>query len=512
MIPHMLRRAAYARGCMTGKAHAAVCSLAAVCALAAIAIPVGAAYAQANAQVVPTDKGTLDIDFALDPIEVSAGEPARMKIDFVDADTGRIQAHIDYEITVSADGVGAPVKSIPLTHTSSGSVTIPIEFESNGPHTVQMGVRGILFQPIPLETASLGLTIGGAGGGGAERAGYGADEVEGPIPGWVRAIFAYYADGALSDAELLAAIQYLADQGVIQIAPPSAAGGAAPQPPSMSDDAEWAADEADFADAVAERLRDDMQAFRVDLRVGGYVPGEPEDYEDAIEAGLAEIRAVESYAGVLRSASADGRITAAEDAAIKDAGRAADEAEAAAYEAIMATPLAAFLELSDGMMDMFAGEAGLGVPAEPAQPAAQRRITTAAEAADEADYLSDLAKDRRKHLRNFELGMAGSDYRTTGDFGSAGSAAAHAADGRIAVYNPMIDAIRDAIRAGERLAGILEDAARDGKISAVEVGAIADAEDAAGEAGRAAAAAYDATRYAQEYQGGVFAAFMNGFR
>ena len=488
-------------------------ALAAACTLVVIAIPVGAAYAQANAQVVPTDKGTLDIDFALDPIEVSAGEPARMKIDFVDAGTGRIQAHIDYEITVSADGGGAPVKSIPLTHTSSGSVTIPIEFESDGPHTVQLGVRGILFQPIPLETASLGLTIGSGVGGGAEHVGTGAHMAEGPIPGWVRAIFAYYADGALSDAELLAAIQYLADQGLIQIAPPTAAGGAAPQPAAMTEDAEWAADEADFADAVAERLRDDMQAFRVDLRVGGYIPGEPEDYEDAIEAGLAEIRAVESYAGVLRSASADGRITVAEDAAIEEAGRAADEAEAAAYEAIMATPLAAFLEMSEGMMDMFVGEAGgMSVPAEPAQPAVPRRITTAAEAADEADYLSDLAKDRRKHLRNFELGMAGSDYRTTGDFGSAGSSAAYAADGRIAVYNPMIDAIRDAIRAGERLAGILDDAARDGKISAAEAGAIADAQEAAGVSGKAAAAAYDATRYAQEYPGGVFAAFMNGFR
>lgn len=135
---------------------------------ALLAVPFAAvpAYAQANAQVVPTDKGTLDIDFALEPDAVSAGEPAKMKIDFVNPSTERIQVHIDYEITVSADEGGAPVKTIPLTHTSSGSVSIPIEFESDGPHTVQMGVKGILFQPIPLETASLGLTIGGGGGDG----------------------------------------------------------------------------------------------------------------------------------------------------------------------------------------------------------------------------------------------------------------------------------------------------------------------------------------------------------
>ena len=137
---------------------------------ALLAVPLAAypAYAQANAQVVPTDKGTLDIDFALEPDAVSAGEPAKMKIDFVNPSTERIQVHIDYEITVSADEGGAPVKTIPLTHTSSGSVSIPIEFEFDGPHTVQMGVKGILFQPIPLETASLGLTIGGGGDGGGD--------------------------------------------------------------------------------------------------------------------------------------------------------------------------------------------------------------------------------------------------------------------------------------------------------------------------------------------------------
>ena len=147
-------------------------------ALLAVPLAAGPAYAQANAQVVATDKGTLDIDFALEPDAVSAGEPAKMKIDFVNPSTERIQVHIDYEITVSADGGGAPVKTIPLTHTSSGSVSIPIEFESDGPHTVEMGVKGILFQPIPLETASIGLAIGG-GGSAAGQEGEDAQDAPG---------------------------------------------------------------------------------------------------------------------------------------------------------------------------------------------------------------------------------------------------------------------------------------------------------------------------------------------
>ena len=140
-------------------------------ALLAVPLAAGAAaYAQENAQVVPTDKGTLDIDFALEPDAVSAGEPAKMKIGFVNPNTDRIQEHIDYSLVVSAAGGGAPVKSIPLTHTSSGSVSIPVEFESDGPHTVQMEIKGILFQPIPTETASIGLTVGGGEGQGGQAA------------------------------------------------------------------------------------------------------------------------------------------------------------------------------------------------------------------------------------------------------------------------------------------------------------------------------------------------------
>ena len=142
------------------------------------------AYAQVNAKMLTTEQGTLDVDFALEPDVVSAGEEARMNIDFVNPSTVRIQEHIDYTVTVSEEGGGeAAVKSIPLTHTSSGSVSIPVEFESDGPHTVLIGIRGILFQPIPLETVEFDVMVGegaerkeaekGEGAGGGEVPGQG---------------------------------------------------------------------------------------------------------------------------------------------------------------------------------------------------------------------------------------------------------------------------------------------------------------------------------------------------
>ena len=142
------------------------------------------AYAQVNAKMLTTEQGTLDVDFALEPDVVSAGEEARMNIDFVNPSTVRIQEHIDYTVTVSEEGGGeAAVKSVPLTHTSSGSVSIPVEFESDGPHTVLIGIRGILFQPIPLETVEFDVMVGegaerkeaekGEGAGGGEVPGQG---------------------------------------------------------------------------------------------------------------------------------------------------------------------------------------------------------------------------------------------------------------------------------------------------------------------------------------------------
>lgn len=132
--------------------------------LALLLIPLVAgapAYAQVNAKVVTTEQGTLDVDFALEPDMISAGEEARMNIDFINPNTMRIQEHIDYTVKVSAavDSEEA-VKSVPLTHTSSGSVSIPVEFNSDGPHTVLIGIRGILFQPIPLETVEFDVVVG----------------------------------------------------------------------------------------------------------------------------------------------------------------------------------------------------------------------------------------------------------------------------------------------------------------------------------------------------------------
>ena len=123
-------------------------------------IPLLIIPAFAESQVLPTEKGTLDVKLSHDPIEPNV--ETKINIDFLNPQTQKVQEHIDYTISVSKDGerVFGP---IPLTHTSVGSVKIPIEFNlGEGVYTMDFEIEGILFQPIPKETVSFDIIVGEA--------------------------------------------------------------------------------------------------------------------------------------------------------------------------------------------------------------------------------------------------------------------------------------------------------------------------------------------------------------
>jgi len=123
-------------------------------------VPVLIIPAFAESQTIPTDKGTLDVKLTHDVIEPNV--QTKINIDFINPQTQKIQEHIDYTITVLKDEqiVFGP---IPLTHTSIGSVKIPIEFNlGEGAYTMDFIIKGILFQPIPDETVSFNIVVGEA--------------------------------------------------------------------------------------------------------------------------------------------------------------------------------------------------------------------------------------------------------------------------------------------------------------------------------------------------------------
>ena len=370
-------------------------------------------------------------------------------------------------------------------------------------------------------TATCGMIVALAlvAAGGMAGTAHAQDDGGGLIPAWIKSVFSFYVDGQITDEELIVALEYLISHGVIEItAHMSQAGGQAGAEPDRVEHAAWAADEAEFNAALATYLKDDLQAFRLELR-SGYVPGTAADYKDVIDASRAEIRAVESYAMALRTAAADGTISDADRASIEGAGRAVDDASQAVADAVAASPMGPYMAFQEGLAAAFAGGFTVPAPIEPLACSAPSELAARAgpdergadEAADDAGYLNDLAQQRRQHLRDFEAGLSGAyTFRANGDFGSAGDSAVSMAGGNVSAYDDMLGAIKGAIRAAERQAAIMERAAEDGAISAAEAAEItmAAAETEATECN--AAAEYDASPAAG--RAGKLNSFMDGFR
>ena len=109
-------------------------------------------------QIIPSENGTLNIGLSVDP-PAKANEVSKLHIGWIKPGFNKIQEHIDYKITVIKDGQNI-FGPIPLTHTSVGTVKIPVEFTSNGEHQVKIEMEGILFQPIPLETTYFTINVG----------------------------------------------------------------------------------------------------------------------------------------------------------------------------------------------------------------------------------------------------------------------------------------------------------------------------------------------------------------
>ena len=111
------------------------------------------------AEKLSTEKGTLDVNLV---VEISEDNPmqSKLKIDFLNPVTGNVQEHIDYIITIFDKSEKLVFGPIPVTHTSVGTVTIPVEIDQSMEHRVIVKVLGILFQPI--EKEAVVFTIGGA--------------------------------------------------------------------------------------------------------------------------------------------------------------------------------------------------------------------------------------------------------------------------------------------------------------------------------------------------------------
>ncbi|MBA4453779.1 MAG: DM13 domain-containing protein [Nitrosopumilaceae archaeon] len=171
--------------------------------LAAISlVMVGIMPAFAESQTHSTDGGTLDVK--LDYDEIIPGELTTLRTDFINPQTQKTQVHIDWTFSVSKDGeiIWGPTQ---LSHTSEGFLkNLRYEFESEGLYTIEFGVEGILFQPIPQEVVSFDIAVGDVVPSSA-------------IPEWIKNNAGWWADGTITDSDFLTGIQYLIQQDILSV-------------------------------------------------------------------------------------------------------------------------------------------------------------------------------------------------------------------------------------------------------------------------------------------------------
>ena len=158
----------------------------------------------AESQVSPTSGNSVDVKIIVDDDYTSLARRLDLGIDFLTPGTDKIQVHIDYTVDIKNDGnnVFGP---IPLTHTSTGSVSIPVTLQ-DGTNEITISVEGILFVPMPKETVSFDVTFGDA-------------PVSEPseIPAWVKGNAGWWANDQIDDATFVSGIQYLIQQGIISV-------------------------------------------------------------------------------------------------------------------------------------------------------------------------------------------------------------------------------------------------------------------------------------------------------
>lgn len=166
------------------------------------------AYAEPVTQT--TSGGTINVDFSTDPVSPNPGDQTQLKVTFINKQTKEVQVHVDYKVSVLQGG--NQIFGIPITHTAEGVGSIPFQFQSAGTYQVIVEVDGLVFQPLPPETATFSVTVGGTQPSGNTT-------VTIKIPAWVKNNAKFWYEGTIDDPTFAAGIQYLIQQGIIKIPP-----------------------------------------------------------------------------------------------------------------------------------------------------------------------------------------------------------------------------------------------------------------------------------------------------
>jgi protein-disulfide isomerase len=178
----------------------------------------------AESQISSTSDNSLDVKIKLDD-SYQPGEETRLKIEFLTPDTEKIQVHIDYTVDIKNNDnlIFGP---IPLTHTSTGSVSIPVFFEK-GINEITVSVEGILFVPVPSETATFDISFGESTVDSSN------------IPVWVKGNAEWWANDLIDDETFVSGIQFLIQEEIISVSAVSSEAKSDDIPKWIKSNADW---------------------------------------------------------------------------------------------------------------------------------------------------------------------------------------------------------------------------------------------------------------------------------
>lgn len=202
--------------------------------LAIVTVMIIPAYAD---QVVkPTSGGTIDVGFATDPASPTPGGSTNLLISFINKSTQAVQQHIDYKVSVMEGS--NQICGTSILHTAEGSITYPCQLPDAATYQVIVEVDGILFQPIPPETATFTVNLGGGSTPNTNSSTPSTNSTTTPqtngtqstvIPSWIKNNAKWWSEGQLGDDQFIQGLQYMIQHGIIQI--PTQPGGAATSTP-----------------------------------------------------------------------------------------------------------------------------------------------------------------------------------------------------------------------------------------------------------------------------------------
>ncbi len=177
-------------------------------------------FSESEKYFTDTDVGTYEISLKTIPSPPAVGETTRLVVEVLTKPVRQVQVHVDYEVLILRDGQS--VYSTSAKHTNSGTATVSYTFDLSGEYQVDVLIDGILFSPIPTETASFKLQLGGVEDESEKidtetKAMPSETTSKTYIPSWIKQVAEFWISDQIDDSGFVQVIEYLVQQDIITI-------------------------------------------------------------------------------------------------------------------------------------------------------------------------------------------------------------------------------------------------------------------------------------------------------